>query len=81
VFAIVGAGTVQLGLVEVGSPAVPEGAACYITLQGLDQFLEQVERAGLPLAVPLTIRPWGLRDVVVACPGGGPMVAFGEPMP
>ena len=29
-------------------------------------------------AVPITVRPWGLRDLVVTCPGGGPSIALGE---
>jgi len=34
--------------------------------------------ADVPIVVPLTEQPWGLRDVVIGCPGDGPLVAFGE---
>jgi predicted enzyme related to lactoylglutathione lyase len=79
-FAMVSAGPAGLGLVAVARPALPEGAACYLTVRGLDALVARLEAAGLELAVPVTTRPWGLRDLVVACPGGGPLLAFGEPV-
>lgn len=77
-FAIIGDGPAEIALVEVDHPAIPEGAACYVTLTGLDGLIERIAAAGAQLAVPLTERPWGLRDVVVRLPGEGPLVAFGE---
>jgi predicted enzyme related to lactoylglutathione lyase len=79
-FAMISAGAAGLGLVEAATPAIPDGAACYITVQGLDGLVTRLEAAGLDLAVPVTTRPWGLRDLVVSCPGGGPLIAFGEPV-
>ena len=79
-FAIVGAGNAELALVEVDEPAIPAGAACYITLDGLDALIARMATAGVALAVPLTERPWGMRDIVVTLPGEGPMLAFGEPI-
>ncbi len=77
-FAIVSSGPAVVGLVEVADPAIPEGAPVYITLSGLDALVARLERADIPLAVPITVRPWGLRDLVVTCPGGGPLIALGE---
>ena len=78
-FAVVGTGTAQIGLVQVDEPAIPSGAACYVQLHGLDALVARLEAASVPLAVPVTERPWGLRDLVVTVPGRGPMIAFGEP--
>ncbi len=78
-FAIVGTGTAQIALVEVDEPALPAGAACYVYVRGLDRLVDRLEAASVRLAVPVTERPWGARDLVVAVPGEGPMIAFGEP--
>ena len=48
-FAIVAAGAARMGVVEVESPALPEGVPCYFTLQGLDALIERIEAAGLAL--------------------------------
>jgi catechol 2,3-dioxygenase-like lactoylglutathione lyase family enzyme len=77
-FAIVGEGNAEIALVEVDEPAIPDGAACYVTMEGLDGLLERLDGAGIALDVPLTSRPWGQRDIVVTVPGEGPKVAFGE---
>jgi predicted enzyme related to lactoylglutathione lyase len=77
-FAIVSSGDAVLGLVEADEPTIPEGAPVYITLSGLDALVARLEQASISLAVPITTRPWGLRDLVVACPGGGPLIALGE---
>ncbi|MCU1393464.1 MAG: hypothetical protein JWM34_1892 [Ilumatobacteraceae bacterium] len=77
-FAIVGTDHAEIALVEVDEPALPGGAACYVTLQGLDALIGRIGAAGIELAIPLTERPWGQRDIVVALPGEGPMIAFGE---
>lgn len=77
-FAIVGDEGAGLGLVQVDDPAIPLGAACYVTMTGLDELIGRFESAGLNLDVPLTVRPWGQRDVVVTVPGSGPKIAFGE---
>jgi len=77
-FAMVGEGHAELALVEVDEPAIPEGAACYVTMDGLDALIERLAAAGIELAIPLTVRPWGQRDIVVRLPGEGPLVAFGE---
>ena len=80
-FAIVGTGNAEIALVEVDHPALPEGAACYVTMDGLDALIERLAVADIPLDVPLTVQPWGLRDVVVSIPGDGPKIAFGETVP
>jgi predicted enzyme related to lactoylglutathione lyase len=79
-FAIVASGAARMGVVEVASPALPEGVPCYFTLTGLDALIERIEAAGLTLTEPPTTRPWGIRDIVLPCPGGGPLLAFGEPV-
>jgi hypothetical protein len=78
VFAIIGEDAADIALVEVDEPAWPDGAACYVTMSGLDDLIERLAQAGIPLDVPLTERPWGLRDIVVTLPGQGPKLAFGE---
>jgi len=35
-------------------------------------------KPGIVLDQAPTERPWGIRDLVVRCPGGGPLIAFGE---
>jgi len=77
-FAMVGEGHAEIALVEVDEPAIPEGAACYVTMVGLDELVDRIAAAGVELALPLTVRPWGQRDIVVRIPGEGPLVAFGE---
>jgi predicted enzyme related to lactoylglutathione lyase len=79
-FAIVSAGAARVGVVEVDAPAIPEGVPCYFTLQGLDALIDRLTAAGLAPLEPPTTRPWGLRDIVIPCPGGGPLLAFGEPV-
>lgn len=77
-FAIVGVADAEIGLVEVDEPALPEGAACYISVTGLDALVERIQAAGVELDVEPTVRPWGTRDIVVAVPGEAPRLAFGE---
>jgi hypothetical protein len=77
-FAIVGDGPAEIALVEVDEPAIPDGAACYVTMSGLDDLLGRIAGAGIELDIPPTARPWGNRDVVVTIPGEGPRIAFGE---
>jgi hypothetical protein len=50
----------------------------FVTLRGLDALIGRFAAAGVPLHQEPTTRPWGIRDVVVRCPGGGPFIAFGE---
>ena len=77
-FAIIGEGPAEIALVEVDEPAIPEGAACYVTVTDLGGVIERIAAAGIELDVPLTDRPWGMRDIVVRIPGEGPRIAFGE---
>lgn len=77
-FAIVGDDAAEIALVEVDEPAIPQGAACYVTLTGLDDLVERIAAAGIELDIPPTERPWGQRDIVVRLPGEGPLLAFGE---
>lgn len=77
-FALVGEGPSEIALVEADDPAIPAGAACYVTIGGLDELVQKIVGAGFELALPVTERPWGLRDLVVRLPGDGPLVAFGE---
>jgi len=79
-FAILASGEAGIGLVEVAAPAIPQGVACYFTLTGLDALIGRIEAAGLSITEGPTTRPWALRDIVLPCPGGGPLLAFGEPV-
>src|SRR4051812_33935889 len=65
-FAIVSGGQASIGIAEGAAPVQqPPIAVVYFTLNGIDGLLERFETAGVELEVPLTQRPWGLRDVVV----------------
>ena len=77
-FALVRGGGVALGLAGVDAPAELAIAPVFVTLSPLDALAERLAAAGVALESEPTTRPWGLRDLVVRCPGGGPLVAFGE---
>ena len=79
-FAIVRSGTTHFAIVGTAAPVHPPTAVLYVTVEGLDALLARFDAIGVPLVVPLTEQPWGLRDVVIRCPGDGPLVAFGEPI-
>jgi hypothetical protein len=78
IFAIIGEGPAEIALVEVDEPAIPEGAACYVTVTDLGLMIERIAAARIELDLALTDRPWGMRDIVVRIPGDGPRIAFGE---
>ena len=77
-FAMVRSGGAGLGLARTDAPAIPAIAAVFVTLENLDGFVERLTAAGIPLESEPTTRPWGIRDLVVRCPGHGPLIAFGE---
>lgn len=77
-FAIVGSGGVHVGLSRSDDPVVPEICPVFVTVSDLDALVGRFEAAGIVLDQPPTTRPWRIRDVVVRCPGDGPLVAFGE---
>src|SRR6476620_8782739 len=52
-FAIIGEGPSEIALVEVDEPAIPDGAACYVTLTGIDGLIERLAAVGIALAGPL----------------------------
>ncbi len=49
-----------------------------MTVTDLGGVIERIAAAGIELDLPLTDRPWGMRDIVVRIPGEGPRIAFGE---
>lgn len=77
-FAILNTGGARFAVAENEEPAIPAGAAVYLTMVGLDTFVDRAERAGVTFVSPITERRWGVRDVVIDCPGGGPPIAFAE---
>ena len=77
-FAIVRSGDVHVAIVGSEAPVHPPIAVVYVTVEGLDVLLTRFAAADVAVVVPLTEQPWGLRDVVVRCPGDGPLIAFGE---
>jgi catechol 2,3-dioxygenase-like lactoylglutathione lyase family enzyme len=77
-FAMVRSGAAGLGLSRSDAPSIPEIASVFVTLENLDGFVERLAAAGIALESEPTTRPWGIRDLVVRCPGGGPLIAFGE---
>ncbi len=80
-FAMIRSGPVRLGLARSDTPALPAIAPVFITLENLDALVERLAASGLALDSEPTTRPWHVRDLVVRCPGGGPLVAFGEEVP
>ena len=77
-FAMVRSGGAGLGLARSEAPAIPAIAAVFVTLENLDALVERLATAGIALESEPTTRPWGIRDLVVRCPGNGPLIAFGE---
>ncbi len=77
-FAIVAAGGARLGVSRSDDPFVPAICPVFVTVSDLDALVARFVAAGIELDQPPTRRPWGIRDLVVRCPGGGPLVAFGE---
>jgi predicted enzyme related to lactoylglutathione lyase len=77
-FALVNSGGARLALAHSDDPALPGIASAFVTLVNLDGLISRLEAAGLDLESEPTSRPWGLRDLVVRCPGNGPLIAFGE---
>ena len=80
-FAMVGLGTVGLGLNQVEEPAVAPGfACCYFDVEGVEELHRRCVDAGATITNPLTRHPWGNYDFVVADPDGH-QLAFGEVPP
>jgi predicted enzyme related to lactoylglutathione lyase len=72
-------GGAHLALAQVDEPARMSIAPVFVTVASLDPLLARIAEAGMALESEPTSRPWGIRDVTVRCPGGGPVLAFGEP--
>jgi catechol 2,3-dioxygenase-like lactoylglutathione lyase family enzyme len=77
-FALVRSGGARLGLSRSDDPVLPAIAPVFVTLHHLDTLIERLAAAGVALESEPTTRPWGIRDLVVRCPGYGPLIAFGE---
>jgi catechol 2,3-dioxygenase-like lactoylglutathione lyase family enzyme len=77
-FAKIRNGAAHLALTRVDAPAPMAIAPVFVTLTGLDALLVRLAAAGIPLVSEPSTRPWGVRDITVRCPGGGPVIAFGE---
>jgi catechol 2,3-dioxygenase-like lactoylglutathione lyase family enzyme len=80
-FALVSSGAARLGLSRSDDAVLPAIAPVFVTLTNLDGFVDRVVGAGIALESEPTTRPWGIRDLVLRCPGGGPLIAFGEEVP
>jgi len=77
-FAMIRNGGAHLALARVDDPAPLSIAPVFVTLAALDVLVARIAAAGLALESEPMVRPWGIRDLTVRCPGGGPIVAFGE---
>lgn len=77
-FAMIRNGPAHLALARTDEPAALGIAPVFVTLTGLDGLVARLAAAGIPLESEPTTRPWGIRDLTVRCPGGGPLLAFGE---
>ena len=78
IFALVSSGSARLGIVAEADPRQPEFCPVFITVQDLDLVVAGLDAAGVDLEAEPTDRPWNVRDLVVRCPGGGPLLAFGQ---
>jgi hypothetical protein len=76
-FAIVAGGPVSFAVVATPDAPTPRIPCAYVELDGVIELEQRCRHAGVDIAVPLTDRPWGLRDLVVRLPGGD-QIAFGE---
>ncbi len=77
-FAMVRSGAAGLGLSRSDDPPFPSIASVFVTLDNLDGLVDRLAAAGIALESEPTTRPWGIRDLVLRCPGDGPLIAFGE---
>ena len=77
-FAMVRRGDAHFALARVDEPASMQIAPLFVTLTGLDALVGRLAAAGIALESEPTTRPWGIRDITVRCPGGGPLIGFGE---
>jgi predicted enzyme related to lactoylglutathione lyase len=77
-FAMVRSDAAGLGLSLSEDPPFPGIASVFVTLENLDALVDRLATAGIALESEPTTRPWGIRDLVVRCPGDGPFIAFGE---
>jgi hypothetical protein len=80
-FALVRSGGAGLGLSRSDNPVLPVIAPVFVTMVNLDALITRLDVAGIDLESEPTVRPWGIRDLVVRCPGNGPLIAFGEEIP
>jgi predicted enzyme related to lactoylglutathione lyase len=76
-FALVGTGDVGLGLVKSAAPPVADFVCCYVDVVGVEDLHQRCVDAGASITSPLTRRPWGNHDFVIADPDGN-QIAFGE---
>lgn len=79
-FAMIRSGAAHLALARVDAPTPMQIAPVFVTVTGLDALVARLAAAGIALESEPTTRPWGIRDITVRCPGGGPIIAFGEEM-
>ncbi len=70
---------VSVAVVRTPEPGVNQTTAGYLTVTDVDQLHDRCLAQGATIAVPLTDRPWGLRDFVVEIPGGHKL-ALGQPI-
>jgi predicted enzyme related to lactoylglutathione lyase len=70
-------GAVALALVRAERPGVNETTAVYLEVSGVDELHRRCLERGASVVVGLADHPWGLRDFVLAMPGGH-RIALGE---
>jgi predicted enzyme related to lactoylglutathione lyase len=68
--ALVRAGEAALGIVLAERPGVNSSTAGYLGVSDVDALHARCQQRGVPVVVPLTDQPWGLRDFVIEIPGG-----------
>jgi predicted enzyme related to lactoylglutathione lyase len=76
-FAMVTTGDVRVTITEDHGPQ-PSYCPIFLTVDDLDALVLRLAGAGITVESEPTTRQWGIRDLVVRCPGGGPLLAFGE---
>jgi predicted enzyme related to lactoylglutathione lyase len=68
--ALLRAGETGLAIVLAENPGVNSTTAGYLGVTDVGALHERCCAQGVPVAMPLTDHPWGLRDFVIEIPGG-----------
>ncbi|HZR11642.1 MAG TPA: VOC family protein [Acidimicrobiia bacterium] len=69
-FALVERDGVSLALVASDTPGIPSTTTCYVDVDDVEAMHARCAAKGADIVAALETHPWGMRDFVVALPGG-----------